>query len=324
MRARWTISSAWARAQSSVCSTSARAEFVSSVAWWAACSVSRLPRTSASRSSAVASRFDFVRISRDSLRAALRISGALPLGLLADAGDLGLLLLELHLLLADLLLGAADLLRGRVLGVALDRVGELGRGADDVQRVHADGMAGRLGARALGRRLEHAQVGLQGRDVPPEGVEGLLHLGAVVAVGRARQVLEPGQGRQARLGPTRFLRGHVRYASPPRSDRGLDTSMPFLIGWIARIPLGAASFRLHTQLNSKLLEQFLLDLRRRAAHRVDARLVLRERDHVAEVRLAAERHQHALDPERDPAVRRRAHGQRVEQEAELPALLLLA
>ena len=46
-------------------------------------------------------------------------------------------------------------------------------------------------------------------------------------------------------------------------------------------------------------------------------LVLRERDHVAEVRLAGEHHRHPVDAERDPAVRRRAHRQRVEQEAEL-------
>ena len=60
----------------------------------------------------------------------------------------------------------------------------------------------------------------------------------------------------------------------------------------------------------------------RAAHRVDARLVLRERDHVAQVRLAGEHHRHPVDPERDPAHRRRAHRERVEQEAELRPLLL--
>ena len=65
---------AWARAHSSVCSTSARAEFVSSVAWWRDCSSSRLPRVSASRCSRVASAFDFVRRSRDSAFAAFRIS----------------------------------------------------------------------------------------------------------------------------------------------------------------------------------------------------------------------------------------------------------
>ena len=116
--------------------------------------------------------------------------GALPLGFLADARDLGLLLLELHLLLADLLLGAADLLRSRVLGIPLDRVGELGRGAHDVQRVHADCVARGLRDGALRRGLEDAQVGLEGRDMAPEGVERLLDLGAIEAVRCARKVLE--------------------------------------------------------------------------------------------------------------------------------------
>jgi hypothetical protein len=42
-------------------------------------------------------------------------------------------------------------------------------------------------------------------------------------------------------------------------------------------------------------------------------LLVRSRD-VAEVRLAREHHRHAVDPERDPAVRRGSHRQRVEQE----------
>ena len=51
LRARWTMTSACARAHSSVCSTSARAAFVSSVAWCRDCSRSRAPADSASRSS---------------------------------------------------------------------------------------------------------------------------------------------------------------------------------------------------------------------------------------------------------------------------------
>src|SRR5688572_28150158 len=96
--------------------------------------------------------------------------------------------------------------------------------------------------------------------------------------------------------------------------------MPFLIGWTARRPLVLSD----TELNSKLSQLFLLDLRRRAAHRIDTRLVLREGDHVTQVRLATERHQHPLDAERDPAVWRRAHREGVEQEAELAPLLVLA
>ena len=72
--ARVMIADAWARAHSSVCSTSARAAFVSSVAWWRDCSSSRVPRASASRSSWVASRFASASSSRASLRAAFSIS----------------------------------------------------------------------------------------------------------------------------------------------------------------------------------------------------------------------------------------------------------
>ena len=72
--ARARIAPACARAHSSVCSTSARAAFVNSVAWWRDCSSSRAPRASASRSSAVASRFEFASSSRDSALAAFTIS----------------------------------------------------------------------------------------------------------------------------------------------------------------------------------------------------------------------------------------------------------
>ena len=61
---------------------------------------------------------------------------------------------------------------------------------------------------------------------------------------------------------------------------------------------------------------------RRAGHRIDAGLVLRERDRVADERLVEERHAEAVDAGRDPAVRRRAHRERVEQESELRALLV--
>ena len=65
-----------------------------------------------------------------------------------------------------------------------------------------------------------------------------------------------------------------------------------------------------------------VDLGRRAAHGIDSRLVLREGDHVPQVLLAEERHQHPLDPECDAAVGRCAHRERVEEESELDALLV--
>ena len=97
---------ACARAHSSVCSTSARAAFVSSVAWWRDCSSSRLP-----------SRLGLLELAR---RVGVRLReqlaglvprgvqhlGALALALLPVALDLGLALLQLVLAAADLLLGA--------------------------------------------------------------------------------------------------------------------------------------------------------------------------------------------------------------------------
>ena len=102
--ARLRIAAACARAHSSVCSTSARAELVSSVAWWRDCSSRRLPLASASRSSCVASRFEFARARAPhcgrrsaSLRAGARSPGGSARsrirGLAARAGD-GVLLLR--------------------------------------------------------------------------------------------------------------------------------------------------------------------------------------------------------------------------------------
>src|ERR1044072_9908014 len=75
-------------------------------------------------------------------------------------------------------------------------------------------------------------------------------------------------------------------------------------------------------LDSQPAQLRLLHVGGRAAHRIDPGLVLREGDHVAEIRLTREHHHHPVDPECDPAVRRCAHAERVEEEAELRALLL--
>ena len=66
----------------------------------------------------------------------------------------------------------------------------------DAMRERADGVPGRLGA--LARRLEDAKLHLELGRVAPEGVERLANLVAVVAVGRARQVLDPRQRHQRR------------------------------------------------------------------------------------------------------------------------------
>src|SRR5947209_17839233 len=83
--------------------------------------------------------------------------GPLALALVAIALDLALALLELALAPRDLLLGAAKLRCRGVLRVALDAVGHLGGGADQVRRVHPAGVAARL-APALPGGLEHPHL----------------------------------------------------------------------------------------------------------------------------------------------------------------------
>ena len=122
--------------------------------------------------------------------------GALALGLGAVALDLGLALLQLVLLLAHLLLRALELGRGGGLGVALEHVGELGGGADQVQRVHAHGVAGRLDVRGRPRGLEDAELRLQLGGVAAEGVERLAHALLVVALAGALKLLDGRERRQ--------------------------------------------------------------------------------------------------------------------------------
>jgi hypothetical protein len=133
------------------------------------------------------------RLARFALRRVQHL-GALPLALLPVAVDLALPLLQVALATGHLLLRPPQLAsRGR-LRVALDRVGHLRGGADQVQRVHPHRVPGRLGATP--RRLEHAQLHLELRRMPAEGLEGLSHPLAVVAVGGAREVLDARQRRQ--------------------------------------------------------------------------------------------------------------------------------
>src|SRR5579859_2807963 len=74
----------------------------------------------------------------------------------------------------------------------------------------------------------------------------------------------------------------------------------------------------------KLAEDRVGHRRRRAGQGVGAARDLWERGDLAEVRLAREQGDEAVDAHREAAMRRRAHLERVEEEAELVALLLLA
>ena len=117
--------------------------------------------------------------------------GTLALALLAIALDVAFALLQLTLATAHLFLGAADLGHGRRLRVALDRVGHVRGGPDQVQRIHANGVPGRLDLAAAGRRLQHAQLHLELSRVAPERLKGLLDaLRVVAAVREGRQLLD--------------------------------------------------------------------------------------------------------------------------------------
>ncbi len=75
-------------------------------------------------------------------------------------------------------------------------------------------------------RLERAQGRVELGRVPVEGVEGLAHLLAVVALLGDRQVLDPGQGRRAALGLTRrrgLRRRPLGVAHPPSMTTGRRT-----------------------------------------------------------------------------------------------------
>jgi hypothetical protein len=65
-----------------------------------------------------------------------------------------------------------------------------------VQGIHADRMPGRLDLATLSGSLQHPELNLELRRVPTESFERFAHLLAVESVGRARQVLDPGQRRQ--------------------------------------------------------------------------------------------------------------------------------
>ena len=131
--------------------------------------------------------------------------GPLALALAAEALDLGLAVLQLALAPGHLFFGAAQLRGRRALGVALDRVGHLGGGADQVERVHPDRVARRLDS-ALARGLQDAELNLELGCVASEGLERLAHLVAVVPVARGRKILDARQRRQ---------RGRLRRSSLP-------------------------------------------------------------------------------------------------------------
>src|SRR6266404_3107485 len=122
----------------------------------------------------------------------------LALALLAVALDLGLAVLQLDLATAHLFLRLAELRRGGVLCIALDRVGELRGSADEMQRVHPDGVPAGLDNRGTARSLEHPELRLQLRRVASKGVEGLANALRIEAVPGRGKVLESRQTRQRR------------------------------------------------------------------------------------------------------------------------------
>ena len=144
---------------------------------------------------------------------------ALTVALVAEAQDLGLPLLKVDLLLADLLLGSRELSGGRILGVALEDVGELGSLADQVERVHADGMTARLDLARAACGLEDAKLGLQLDGVAAEGLEGVAYRLLVEASLDRPEDLEPRQRRHRRRRLARCSWSLYRHSVPPSRFR---------------------------------------------------------------------------------------------------------
>ena len=69
-----------------------------------------------------------------------------------------------------------------------------------MQRVHAHGVAARLGGAAAAGCLQHAQLRLQLRDVAAEGLERLAHAVRVETVAAARQSSTRKRGQLRRVG----------------------------------------------------------------------------------------------------------------------------
>ena len=243
----------------------------------------------------------------------------LALGLLAETTDLGLLLVEIHLLLTDFLLGAAD-----CFAAASWASRSIVSANSAAARTRCRRQYGRHGRTARsshsGARPGARVVGLERGHVPPERVERLLHLAPVVpSVGSAgpgpRHRREAGaSGRGPVLASTCSLllpsafwqRAHNKYALPRRPDRNSFSPCS----------------RLGTQLDSELLEQFLLHLA--GAPLIGSTPAWFLGNAITSRRFASRRRAISipLDPEGDPAVRRRAHRKRVEEEAELRPLLV--
>src|SRR5579863_2480626 len=78
------------------------------------------------------------------------------------------------------------------------------------------------------------------------------------------------------------------------------------------------------QLNSEQIKLIRVYIRRSVGHQVLRLGRLREGDHFADRLLASEQRYDAIDAEGDAAMRRRSVGQRIEEEAEAAAPLLLA
>jgi hypothetical protein len=69
-----------------------------------------------------------------------------------------------------------------------------------MQRVHPDRMACGLDLTAARSSLEHSQLDLELRRVPPKSLEGIAHaLGLVAASGQGRQLLDAWERRQGGL-----------------------------------------------------------------------------------------------------------------------------
>jgi hypothetical protein len=125
--------------------------------------------------------------------------GGLTLDLGAVALRLCVALVELCVRVADLGLRPGQLSSGRLLGAALEPVREIGRRANQVQRIHAPCVADRLDCSAARCRLQDAQLRLVPGELAAERVERLRDFRPVEALLGNRQVLEPRHADERRL-----------------------------------------------------------------------------------------------------------------------------
>src|SRR5579885_355150 len=163
----------------------------------------------------------------------------------------------------------------------------------------------RAGAPAAGRRAARTT----GADRPPRSAG---RCGTRPTRSRRRAASRAPSRRRSRRRRGRLTRAPRRARADTSARRG--TAGPG--AW-------SSSAGLRERGDAELREHRVGHRRRGARERIGAARDLREGDHLADVGLPRHERDETVDPHREAAVRRRAHRERLEQEAELPARFLV-